>query len=42
MSEPQADYDTDAGPTPGPWVARERESGDYDVEDVPGAVSITG
>jgi len=34
--------DSEAEPTPAPWVARERENGDYDVEDVPGAVSITG
>jgi len=37
-----AQADSDAEPTPGPWVARKRENGDYDVEDVPGAVSITG
>jgi len=31
-----------AQPTPGPWVARQRENGDYNVGDVPGAISITG
>lgn len=31
-----------AEPTPGPWVVRQRENGDFDVEDVPGGVSITG
>jgi hypothetical protein len=31
-----------AEPTPGPWVARQLKAGDYYVEDIPSAVSITG